>query len=165
VGGREGGREESESSTREQQREKGTHSHIYIYIPPSPLTSSPTHPLIQNTKHNTLLNSPLARSFLFSRLAFLFELAVNFIKAHRSLMLDIDKIVGAGPAALKLHQEMEQEIADAEATIEQYLPLFPDTFNSVKTELAASVVGTTTHTHIYTHTHTHTQMLNYFGFL
>lgn len=83
---------------------------------------------------------PLANSFLFSRLAFLFGLAVNFIKAHRSLAEDLGKILGAGPTTTILEQEIWREIEDAQRTIEMYLPIYPNTFNSVKTEIATSVV-------------------------
>ena len=88
----------------------------------------------------TMIVGPLATSFLFSRLAFLFELAVNFIKAHRSLAADLQKILGPGPVAAVLQQEVWREMEDAQRTIEMYLPVFPDTFNSVKTEIATSVV-------------------------
>lgn len=90
-------------------------------------------------KH-TVIVGPLATSFLFSRLAFLFELAVNFIKAHRSLAADLQKILGPGHVAAVLLQEVWREMEDAQRTIEMYLPVFPDTFNSVKTEIATSVV-------------------------
>lgn len=87
-----------------------------------------------------IIVGPLATSFLFSRLAFLFELAVNFIKAHRSLAADLQKILGTGHVAAVLLQEVWREMEDAQRTIETYLPVFPDTFNSVKTEIATSVV-------------------------
>ncbi len=82
---------------------------------------------------------PLATSFMFSRLAFFFELAVNFVKAHRSLEPELPKILGPGPVAALLQQEVLREIEDAQRTISIYLPVFPETFNSVKTAIATSV--------------------------
>jgi NhaP-type Na+/H+ or K+/H+ antiporter/CRP-like cAMP-binding protein len=77
----------------------------------------------------------LVQTMLFNRLAFFFELAMVFIEAHSNV--DLEGLFGAGPMAQQLAREVDAEVLRAKAALKEFLPVFPDIINSVKTEIAA----------------------------
>ncbi|GAB5036345.1 sodium hydrogen exchanger partial [Nannochloropsis oceanica] len=77
----------------------------------------------------------LVQTMLFNRLAFFFELAMVFIEAHSNV--DLEGLFGVGPMARQLAREVDAEVLRAKAALKEFLPVFPDIINSVKTEIAA----------------------------
>jgi NhaP-type Na+/H+ or K+/H+ antiporter len=88
---------------------------------------------------NTLRSAPflgqIVGGWIFKRLAFIFELACNFILAHESI--DILELLPEGRAADQLAHENMLQLDDASATLGQQLPAFPEVARSLKTQVSA----------------------------
>ncbi|EWM21964.1 cyclic nucleotide-binding protein [Nannochloropsis gaditana] len=75
---------------------------------------------------------------LGKKLAFFFELAVVFIQSHSNAHKKLNELFGKnGPVTRQLEKEVEEEVGKAKAALEEFVPVFPDIINSVKTEMAA----------------------------
>ena len=79
---------------------------------------------------------------IFRRMAFVFEVAYNFIHAHEDVehALAAEEIVDAGPVQEALVEEVAKMQAMAKATIAEYIDVFPESANAIKTQVAASFV-------------------------
>jgi hypothetical protein len=74
---------------------------------------------------------------LGKKLAFFFELAVVFIQSHSNAHKKLNELFGKnGPVTRQLEKEVEEEVSKAKAALEEFVPVFPDIINSVKTEMA-----------------------------
>ncbi|KAG5183566.1 Sodium/hydrogen exchanger family-domain-containing protein [Tribonema minus] len=85
---------------------------------------------------------PLAKRlvdpFIYGRLAFIFELASNFIAAHEDV--DILQIIKEGPVAYQLAFEKTKQLREARDTLVAQLPVFPELARSLKTQVAARYI-------------------------
>eukprot|EP00752_Nemacystus_decipiens_P004872 g4435.t1 len=73
--------------------------------------------------------------WIFKKLAFVFELASNFIAAHEDI--DILELLPEGDAANQLARENLKQLDNASGTLGQQLPAFPEVARSLKTQVAA----------------------------
>ncbi|CAN0007156.1 unnamed protein product [Pylaiella littoralis] len=73
--------------------------------------------------------------WIFKKLAFVFELASNFIAAHEDI--DILELLPEGDAANQLARENLKQLDHASGTLGQQLPAFPEVARSLKTQVAA----------------------------
>jgi NhaP-type Na+/H+ or K+/H+ antiporter len=72
---------------------------------------------------------------IFKRLAFIFELASNFIAAHEDI--NIQELLPESPSADQLAHENITQLSEASATLGQQLPAFPEVARSLKTQVSA----------------------------
>lgn len=74
--------------------------------------------------------------FVFRKIAFLFEVALAYITAHSSVK--IADIIKGDPATLKaLEREIAVQIDLAERAVNDFVAVYPESANAVKTQLAA----------------------------
>eukprot|EP00903_Cladosiphon_okamuranus_P017333 g15970.t1 len=73
--------------------------------------------------------------WIFKKLAFVFELASNFIAAHEDI--DILELLPEGDAANQLARENLKQLDNASGTLGHQLPAFPEVARSLKTQVAA----------------------------
>lgn len=80
----------------------------------------------------------LVESFIYRRLAFIFELASNFISAHENV--DILELIKEGPVAYQLAFEKNRQVNEARETLAHQLPVFPELARALKTQVAARYI-------------------------
>ncbi|CAM9412929.1 unnamed protein product [Chrysoparadoxa australica] len=103
--------------------------------------SIPEHQLtLASTLRRLPVIGPLVGKWIFKKLAFVFELASNFIAAHEEI--DILELLPEGPAADHLAHENLVQLNDASGTLGQQLPAFPEVARSLKTQVSSRFVLT-----------------------
>lgn len=70
-----------------------------------------------------------------SALTFILTLYSGCSQAHSNVR--IEELFGSGPISKQLALEVDLEVRRAKAALKEFLPVFPDLLNSVKTEIAA----------------------------
>ena len=76
--------------------------------------------------------------FIFTKTAFVVEVAHNFVKALGDV--DVNEIVDDGPDKIELKGEIETQRKLAQRTVDEYVKIFPDVANAVKTQIAAMFI-------------------------
>jgi len=72
---------------------------------------------------------------LFRQMAFVFEVAYNFIHAHADI--DVSEIIDHGLVERRVVAEIERQQVLAKSTILDYVAVYPESANAVKTQVAA----------------------------
>ncbi|KAJ8598096.1 hypothetical protein CTAYLR_005573 [Chrysophaeum taylorii] len=96
---------------------------------------------LRGLKPYLVLVPPLAKlldAYVFRQTAFVFELAYNFIKAHGDI--DTDELVDDGRDKTEIVAEISRQRRLAKTTVNEYVAIFPDAANAVKTQVAARYV-------------------------
>lgn len=76
--------------------------------------------------------------YVFRQLAFVFEVAYNFVNAHEDV--DVAEIVDDELVSMQLVEEITAQQNKAKSTISEYVSIFPEVANAVKTQIAARYV-------------------------